>query len=643
MNNHLKIEISDVFKSNSSKKEVILMQGLVFWIAGIEEGGVKRNSIFVRPFKKENSVPQNLIGNNFYLNSSFHGYGGKSYQCIENNEKIYLIWFDQISQSLWLKIFEKPNENDINNCQYLLSNQSTLKLTNRLKGNIDSNFAIISGKFLIGIVEENQKDHLFSIEITKENQSLLILKTFQSFAGGLSSFSGSNIISFIEWHSDNMPWQENNLVLISFNNLGEIKRQEIFDKKLISQSDNLSFFQPLWIDQYSLVCSEDSSGWWNLFIIEISNSLVIKIKKRFIKTNYEYGVTQWISGLSLFSGTSKDFYCLVKYENNWIIEHYQNCCFSKCIKLPFTYLSDLHVDNEKLILRAASSTTFERLVELDLSNLSRQLEDIHEKYFWKSHICSKAESFWFKGYKNRPTHSWIYRPINKSFNLPPLMLKAHSGPTSHFTGNLSSELQFWSSRGWLVAEVNYGGSSGFGRAYRERLDGDWGICDSKDCMNLALELIKLKLVAPSKIVITGNSAGGLTAINTLSNQNLFKAAICKYPVIDLNNMREKTHRFEKNYLNSLVGTFSQNSKNYFLRSPINNISSINHPLLLFHGKKDLVISYLNSLEIHKKLVMKNIPAEIKIFENEGHGFKDKNNKMDVLKTSEIFLNRVFCN
>ena len=198
-------------------------------------------------------------------------------------------------------------------------------------------------------------------------------------------------------------------------------------------------------------------------------------------------------------------------------------------------------------------------------------------------------------------------------------------------------MQNWTSKGFFVAEVNYGGSSGFGQAYRERLNYKWGIVDSHDCKALALELIKLNLVDSDKVVIFGNSAGGLTALNCLLYGSIFTAAICKYPVLDLRDMHSNTHRFEKDYLNSLIGNYEKNHDEYIVRSPINQISKIKKPILLFQGKKDKVISYKKTLEIKEILIQNNKYSDVIFFENEGHGFKNIENRELVIQKSQEFL------
>jgi len=350
----------------------------------------------------------------------------------------------------------------------------------------------------------------------------------------------------------------------------------------------------------------------------------------------EYGAPQWVSGITFFSGTIKNLFCLAKKENNLIVEQYTDLEFVKDFSTPFTSISDFSVFRKKVLLKGYGSDFLGIVFEIDfekkvLSNFSEQL------FFDSIKECSKPETFWFKGFEDQSTHSFLYRPLFEKFRKPPLLIRAHSGPTSFFDGSYNSEVQYWNMKGFFVAEVNYGGSSGFGKAYRERLNYKWGIVDSYDCKALALELIKSNLVDSEKVVIFGNSAGGLTAFNCLLYGSIFTAAICRYPVIDLKDMHYNTHRFEKNYLNSLVGNYAKNQDEYIKRSPINYINKIKKPILLFHGKKDKVISYEQTFKIQEILIRNNKYSEVVFFENEGHGFKSIENKKVVMQKSQEFL------
>jgi dipeptidyl aminopeptidase/acylaminoacyl peptidase len=435
-----------------------------------------------------------------------------------------------------------------------------------------------------------------------------------------------------------MPWERNELFFAIIDNDGEIQKIKKFSNKLVNEEKNVSFFQPYWVSDNILVCSEDSTGWWNLLFLDLTDITNIILKKRIIKPLTEYGSPQWVSGISFFSGNIKNLFCVAKKDNSWVLEYYQNCECIKELKLPFCSIGDLDVYDRKLVIRGCSFGCFDELFECDFEEKSHtklfneiSLESINE--------YARPESFWFKGFNNQPTHSFIYKPLFGRFINSPLIVKAHSGPTACFDGSLNSEVQHWTSKGFTVAEVNYGGSSGFGREYRERLNYKWGILDSYDCKALVLDLIRLNLVDSTKVAILGNSAGGLTAINALCEGDLFKVAICKYPVLDLNDMHQQTHRFERGYLNSLIGKYSKFRNEYQLRSPIYKINQLKKPVLLFHGKKDLVISYKKTLQIKEKLLKNNKNSEVIIFENEGHGFKNTNNKKQVLVKTQEFLEK----
>ena len=635
MNNYKKLSIAYVYPKVESYKQISLVNNFIFWVGNISSGKNKRNAIFVRPFLKKNFGAQNLIGDDFYLKSNFHGYGGKSYKCFFHKNKLYLIWVDQITNSLWYKIFEINISNE-KNTNYLINSKSSKQLTKPLKCNYDSTFVISNQDKLFGLCEREEKDFLFSIDLNKEKQELIVLREFEGFASSLGCNEDKTMLSWLEWNSNKMPWESNNLFFGSINSCGKLQKIVKFKNKNINFDKTVSFFQPLWISKNILICSEDSSGWWNLLFLKINKLEEIHILKKIQKEFYEYGLPEWISGMSIFSGSKKNLFCLAKNKESWIIEHYQDCSFYQKIDLPFNCLRDLYVSSNRLICLASNDISHEKLIEIDIDNLSKSsLSTIVKSKIRNS--SSKAESYWFKGYGNKMTHAWIYKPNSIDNNKHPLIVKAHSGPTSVFDGSFNLEVQYWTSRGWFVAEVNYGGSTGFGRDYRERLNNLWGVLDSADCIALAKSLVEEQFIDPSRIIISGNSAGGFTALNALYQTDIFKAAFCKYPVIDLNDMRLNTHRFERNYLNSLIGNFEDNKKKYFERSPKNNLHKINKPILIFHGKNDSVINFRESTDFNKRLLERNVYSEVILFDEEGHGFKNIQNKKTVLEITEKFL------
>ena len=640
MSIHEELNIKSVYKDQKSFEETIVIENFIFWKEKLNISGKKRNAIFTRPIHNPHSKTQNLTGDQFLIVSLFHGYGGQSYRCVKFNHQFYIFWIDQISQSIWLNIFTIAySQEDQNDFPYLCSHGKPKKLTKSIIGNFDGGFELIQGKTLFGLIEINNVDYLFQVNTFKENQDLNILKKFDNFAGSLSSNTTGNLLSWIEWDFPFMPWENNDLFFAEINEKGELGKNIKLNKEVISSCERISFFQPYWISYNLLVCAEDSSGWWNLIFFEVNDLKNLFVKKRIRRKFFEYGLPQWVEGLSLFSGSKENFYCLAKHNDSWKLENYRNLSFFKNIDLPYTILSDLKSDGNNLILKVSSQVCEEKLIEFEVKSLKKiDITNCATNFIYP---ISKAESIWFEGFEKVKSHAWIYKPSNSNSRKPPLIVKAHSGPTDYFNGSLNHEVQFWTSRGWCVAEVNYGGSSSFGKAYRNRLNGNWGVVDSEDCKALAKSLIYKGLVDESKVVIFGNSAGGLTALNALCGNSLFKAAICKYPVIDLYEMHLNTHRFEKNYLNSLIGNLNDNANQYFERSPINKVKQINQPILVFHGKKDIVIDYKISFEFHKKILNSGIYSEIYLYPEEGHGFKELKSKINYLLSSEKFLEKIF--
>ncbi len=635
MSNDDQLKVRQTVSKKKSFKELTIVRNIIFWVDFVGEDQ-NENAIFARPFNEKEAFPQKLTSKKYNIKNNFHGYGGKSYKCIYLKNNFYLIWIDQITNAVWFQIFKEEESNYRIQKRYLDSVQEPRQLSKSIDGNFDSSFVISQKNFLYGICEINNRDYLFSLNLKKTKQDIYRIKKCKNFAGELSSNTSVSLLSWVEWDYPYMPWEKNDLCFAQIDLDGEITKIKKFSDKLINAKKKVSFFQPYWISETLLVCSEDSSGWWNLLFLEASKIENIFIKKRVERNFVEYGVPQWVSGITFFSGDIKDLFCLAKKENNLVLEQYKDLQFVKEFSTPFTSISDFSVFEKKVVMKGHGYDFLGNFLEIDCKKevLSNVFEEINAEYIKDS---SKPESFWFKGFEAQSTHSFLYRPLVENFRKPPLLVRAHSGPTSCFDGSYNSEVQYWTSKGFFVAEVNYGGSSGYGKAYRERLNHKWGIVDSYDCNALALELIKSKKVDSEKVVIFGNSAGGLTALNCLLYGSIFKAAICKYPVIDLKDMHYNTHRFEKDYLNSLVGDYAKNHDDYINRSPISHINNIKKPILLFHGKKDTVISYKQTLRIQETLIQNNKYSEVIFFDNEGHGFRNIENREVVMQKSQEFL------
>ena len=203
---------------------------------------------------------------------------------------------------------------------------------------------------------------------------------------------------------------------------------------------------------------------------------------------------------------------------------------------------------------------------------------------------------------------------------------------------LSLAIQYWTSRGWGVVDVNYGGSTGFGRDYRERLNGGWGVVDVEDCAAAAKALIAQGRAHPDQVAIEGGSAGGFTTLAALCFTNVFRVGACRYAVCDLTAMAEDTHRFEARYLDALVGSWPAERNTYEARSPLQHADQIRCPVLFFQGLQDKVVPPEQTERMAEALRANGILVEVRLFEDEGHGFRDQTSQIKVLQDTETFFN-----
>jgi len=225
-----------------------------------------------------------------------------------------LIWIDQITKAVWFQIFKEAESNYRSQNKYLDSVQEPRQLSKSIDGNFDSSFVISQKNFLYGICEINNRDYLFSLNLKKTKQDICRIKKFKNFAGELSSNNSVSLLSWVEWDSPYMPWEKNDLCFAQINLDWEITKIKKFSDKLINAKKNVSFFQPYWISETLLVCSEDSSGWWNLLFLDASKIENIFIKKRVERKSTEYGAPQWVTGITFFSGDKKNLFCVAKKE-----------------------------------------------------------------------------------------------------------------------------------------------------------------------------------------------------------------------------------------------------------------------------------------------------------------------------------------
>jgi len=245
------------------------------------------------------------------------------------------------------------------------------------------------------------------------------------------------------------------------------------------------------------------------------------------------------------------------------------------------------------------------------------------------------------------SYGYYYAPTNPNYEctekgaLPPLLVKVHGGPTACTSASFNPGIQFFTSRGFAVLDVDYGGSTGYGRDYRRRLRGNWGVVDIDDVCAGAQYLVDQKLADPKRLAIDGGSAGGYTTLGALAFKDVFTAGCSLYGVADISALAQDTHKFESRYIDGLIGPYPDDAKLYEERAPINSIDTLSCPILLLQGDEDKIVPPNQAESMHAALLEKKIPTALKIYEGEQHGFRKAENIEDALNSEFYFYSKVF--
>jgi len=632
------LDAEKVYGEASIFKEPRIIGDWVLWLEQRpNENG--RTTALIRPWARKDLSPQELTPYPIDLKTKIHGYGGSPLAASLNGSDLLLIWVDNYDDCLWMRSwsFEKDNEK-FSSFKFIPKKQAVC-LSKKHNDFLAGGVIDLEKNFWVGLLENKEGDHIVSYSLDKTEQDPKFIYSFQGFLGYIALNSKDRKLAWVEWKKNSMPWDLNELKLAKLDECENIEKVVTFNSQYFKFNEKIAFFNPIWSDKGDLFVAEDSSGWWNLTQIktDTNNKSITIIQNKWIM-KAELAYPQWVLGMSSFSCLGDDVIGAFTKDGKWSLALFLDNGSIQIIDQPFIDLSGIYSDQNRLVAIASSSVISEGLFEIDLLDKSWDHTPASDFSLDKTKI-SIGESFWFVGSNEKNVHAWYYPPINKQILLPPLLVKSHSGPTGMARCGLDMEVQFWTSRGWAVVDVNYGGSTGFGREYRDRLKGNWGVIDVLDCTKAAQALTQLGKANKDCIAIMGSSASGLTALGCLISTDIFNIAACKYAVTDLINMANTTHRFEEFYLDYLIGNIEFDYEKFIQRSPSENVNKINVPLVLFHGLKDKVVLPQQSIAIKDQLLKRKIPVEINLFESEAHGFKDGKIKVDVLKKTEAFFRK----
>jgi len=442
---------------------------------------------------------------------------------------------------------------------------------------------------------------------------------------------------WLAWDLPRMPWEGTELWMAAVREDGAL----LPAAKVAGGTDE-SIFQPEWSPDGLLYFVADRTGWWNLY--RLRNSQIEPLRSM----EAEFGMPQWVFRMSTYTFISPEsIICAVTLNGRMHLATIDTITGDYArIDTPYTDLRSINTWRGKVIAEAGSPDTLWAIVSLDpdtgdVEELRRSSSiDIDSGYI----SIPRAIEYPTEG--NATAHAFFYPPVNSEFRgpegeVPPLMVISHGGPTGSTTTVLEPKVQYWTSRGIAVLDVNYGGSTGYGRAYRERLNGNWGIVDVDDCVNGALYLAETGEVDRDRLIIRGGSAGGYTALAALTFRDVFRAGASYYGVSDLEVLLQDSHKFESEYNVNLIGPYPGMRDIYYERSPIHFIDRLSCPIILFQGLEDRVVPPNQAEMMFEAMKAHGIPVAYLPFEGEQHGFRRAENIRRTLDAELYFYSRIF--
>jgi dipeptidyl aminopeptidase/acylaminoacyl peptidase len=455
-----------------------------------------------------------------------------------------------------------------------------------------------------------------------------------ALASGHNFFSSPRLspdgrwLAYLAWDHPRMPWVGTTLYVLQLNPAGV----PTGDSVAIAGGETESIFQPEWApDGTAVFFVSDRTGWWNLYRCALDTHSIEAVAPM----EAEFGQPQWVFGMSTygFAGAGRVVCSYGSKGLDRLSSIELGSGRFTVFDLPYTDFSSVRAVGDRVVFRAGSAAIPPSFVLLDLGTGKTEILKKSTKIADDPSLAryfTQVESVEFPTEGNKTAFGLYYPAFNPDYRAPddtkpPLLVKCHGGPTAAASSTLDLRTQYWTSRGVSVLDVNYGGSTGFGREYRERLDANWGIVDVNDCVNGARFLAKEGLVDGARSVITGGSAGGYTTLAALTFRDYFRGGASHYGVCDLAVLARETHKFESRYLESLVGPYPDREDVYRERSPLTYADRLSVPVIFFQGEDDLVVPPNQAEIMVRSLRNKGTPVGYLLFSGEQHGFRKGEN------------------
>lgn len=472
---------------------------------------------------------------------------------------------------------------------------------------------------------------LVVVDLATGGPGRIVAKGNDFYSSPRLSPDGSRL-AWLTWNHPNMPWVETELWVADVT-----PDATLAAARRVAGDSGESVLQPEWSPDGVLHCISDRSGWWNLYRLQGDGLRALCPREA------EFAQAPWVFGMSSYAFADADTIVCSYWESGIGRLAVLDVASLQLgpIDLPYTDYGSVCARPGEAVFRAASPAEPASIIRLDLA--TGQTEALRRSSTLAPELTtyiSRPEHITFPTEHGKPAHAFFYPPTNPDFvpfagEKPPLLVKCHGGPTASSSGVLDLRVQYWTSRGVAVLDVNYGGSTGYGRAYRDRLEGQWGVVDVDDCINAARFVAQRGQADADRTVITGGSAGGYTTLMVLA-RNAFAGGASHYGVSDVAALARDTHKFESRYLDWLIAPLAGNEQLYRERSPLHYAEKLDRPVIFFQGDEDRVVPPNQTEVMVEALRRKGVPVSYLLFGGEQHGFRKASNIMRALDAELYF-------
>ena len=448
-------------------------------------------------------------------------------------------------------------------------------------------------------------------------------------------------LAYLTWNHPNMPWDGTELWVSTFDADGKP-----VNSQRVAGGLKESVYQPEWSPDNRLYFVSDRTGWWNIYRSNNGRAEAI------CPLEAEFGGPQWVFRQSHYGFASpRQIICIYTMKGGTHLARLDTVTGRlEEILTPYSggarQIRDIAVGPDHAVFVGGSPTEAESIVQIDLRTPKLTVLRRSRNVTVDNRYLSIPRHVEFQTTNGLTAHSFYYPAKNPDYSAPasekpPLIAICHGGPTGQTSTALRYSIQYWTSRGIAVLDVDYRGSTGYGRPYRERLNGQWGVVDVDDCVNGARHLIQNGEVDRNRVAIEGGSAGGYTTMCALTFRDFFKAGASYFGISDLETFVKDTHKFESRYLDRLVGPYPEKKDLYRERSAINYVERVSCPMILFQGLEDKIVPPDQSEKFYKVLRDKGLPTAYIAYEGEQHGFRKSENIKRSIEAELYFYGKVF--